>query len=714
MTVFNDSITAQLGAGRLSRPSPATYLDDSGTLFEVAANVPRIVGSGLIFEPVGAVNAVTNPRFQGAGNFHAGTPAIVQAIVTGGVVTGFNILAPGDGYTVAPTIGMGNPGSGFVGTVQIAGGRVVGITITNGGTGYAANAGSCITGGTLPTGYFWGGNGSQVGGNWGRSIVGVTTRNGMPQLVVRLTAAGAGTTEELAWPSSGQAAIQGDVRSQSSFIELIAGSMTGITTIGFSLYESPTNASLGLTLTSQFTAAGGAFRRYSNPNRTVAQATTTALGGRWNLSGTNYDITLGFSAPQVEPGAVVTTPVFPSVGTVAASTRAAEVLDDVVGVAFFDSISTPLGLGVLRRASRASYINDAGNLVEVTADVPRYVGGGLLFEPTGTTNQVRDPRLELATPGAAASASANLAVHPHWATFASSGLTMQCVGRGVMAGITYVDVRFLGTSTATFFVFVMEAGQVSVNGDAWAQAVFLALPPGGALGAVTGVSVNPRTSGALNPFTSALPLSEAWKRVGTLAADAGNSGGTLWPGLGLGFATGVAVDTTLRIGGLQFSKNDPLGIGASLVLPPAGTPGASTRAPEVLDDLAALTLGFFDTVPGPVAAGDGFATTMAMLAGLTEAATANDALAPQAILVPATADALPVGDAAAGANQISLASAASAAAGDALARGYAAGPAISSALTGGDFIAVLLGSDAIALVLSDAPAARLIVSDTDS
>lgn len=99
---------------------------------------PVAGGLGQIASPV--LQAIYEKKGAGAGQTNVGTGAELTAIVTGGAVVSVTVNAPGSGFFNPPTVKFvgGGGGSGATGTALTnVLGQIIGITITNGGTGYA-------------------------------------------------------------------------------------------------------------------------------------------------------------------------------------------------------------------------------------------------------------------------------------------------------------------------------------------------------------------------------------------------------------------------------------------------------------------------------------------------------------------------------------------------------------------------------------------------
>jgi len=229
------------------------------------------------------------------------------------------------------------------------------------------------------------------------------------------------------------------------------------------------------------------------------------------------------------------------------------------------------------RASAAWDTNAAGALQQFPADAIRGTpGAGYLIEG-GVTNTVRDPRLELLrVAGTAPALSAGAAVHPHWSTFSPNGITSEIVGRGVLNGLSYVDVRMTGTSTNSYYVTAVDnSAQSAVVGDTFTASAYVA-HVGGSMANITNVSIQARLNGSATSTVMELTNSlQRFSRTNTETV----AGAACYPAFGLSFPTGAEIDITLRIAGCQFAKQPFL---TSLILPPAGNPAPSVRTADNL------------------------------------------------------------------------------------------------------------------------------------
>lgn len=112
-TVLPNEGIADTADSVLVRTTMKTTREEIAPLFDMARNSMTtvrnlinnygLISSGLIFVDAGA-GYVTAPTLTVSGG--GGTGAVLQAVITGGKVTGINIINPGEGYTSAPTIGV--------------------------------------------------------------------------------------------------------------------------------------------------------------------------------------------------------------------------------------------------------------------------------------------------------------------------------------------------------------------------------------------------------------------------------------------------------------------------------------------------------------------------------------------------------------------------------------------------------------------------------
>jgi hypothetical protein len=236
------------------------------------------------------------------------------------------------------------------------------------------------------------------------------------------------------------------------------------------------------------------------------------------------------------------------------------------------------------RASTATYFNSAGVLTSAAIDAPRLdynpstlAAQGLLIEES-RTNSIRNNTMVGAVAGTPGTLPTN------WVTIGSGlgTLTQQIVGTGTSAGITYIDVKISGTTSTTSFGISFDSLTqiVASSGQTWSGSTWVARVAGantnitslnlrvherdgaGASLAATGTDVLPTLSGTLTRASVSRTLASASTAYTT--AD-----------VLFAFASGVAIDITLRIGLPQLEQ----GAFATSVIPTTTT--ALTRAADV-------------------------------------------------------------------------------------------------------------------------------------
>jgi hypothetical protein len=234
------------------------------------------------------------------------------------------------------------------------------------------------------------------------------------------------------------------------------------------------------------------------------------------------------------------------------------------------------------RASPATYINAAGDLVEVGADVPRYnytdgVLDGLLIERISTTNGIRNPRMEGAVVGVVGAGGAL----PTNMSISGAGFSVEVFGVVTVKGIPMLDVGFTGTGATTgTFNFEVASGCPMVGSTAYTASVHAAMI-GGSLTNVTFFHVRVRVdaataaNGAGTDFKTTIGAVPTRYSAGyTTAADA-----TAGRGVQLIWNTSGNAFTRLLLGAPQFEQ----GSLSSVVLPPVGVPAATTRAADLVN-----------------------------------------------------------------------------------------------------------------------------------
>ena len=103
--------------------------------------------------------------------------AVLEAVMSGGVVTGINILDGGSDYQSPPTLSFngGNPSVSAEATAVLTSGSISSVTITNGGSGYSSTPSVSINWATYSTAHCILNNSSDIVNISGNSIAGIST-----------------------------------------------------------------------------------------------------------------------------------------------------------------------------------------------------------------------------------------------------------------------------------------------------------------------------------------------------------------------------------------------------------------------------------------------------------------------------------------------------------------------------------------------------------
>jgi hypothetical protein len=234
------------------------------------------------------------------------------------------------------------------------------------------------------------------------------------------------------------------------------------------------------------------------------------------------------------------------------------------------------------RASTATFFNSSGTLTSASNDVARFDYNPATLAPLGLlieesrTNSIRNNTMQGAVAGTPGTLPTN------WSVSGLGTLTREIVGTGTSNGITYVDIRFSGTTSTTQLTVRFEVSNTiaAANGQTWAFSAWTAVVAG-SLTNITGNGSNANLfdSGAVFVggvnFAIPINISGALTRVSAAATIATATTAFIQPQIYLTFSSGVAIDITLRIGLPQLE----LGAFATSVIPTTTT--ALTRAADV-------------------------------------------------------------------------------------------------------------------------------------
>jgi hypothetical protein len=229
------------------------------------------------------------------------------------------------------------------------------------------------------------------------------------------------------------------------------------------------------------------------------------------------------------------------------------------------------------RASNATFFDANGTLQTAANDTPRFdhSGGsslGLLIEEA-RTNSIRNSQAGGAVAGSAGTGPSNWNVSGN-----ANGLT-RTISLGSANGLSYIDVRFVGTATATVQNFFDPEGLTAItasSGQVWTHSAYVAL----IAGTVPDLQIGVRegladgtfvASGNLNAAPSLTASLQRFSHTRTLT-DATTARVT--PTIRVSISNGVAYDFTLRIAAPQLEQ----GAFATSYIPT--TTAAATRAAD--------------------------------------------------------------------------------------------------------------------------------------
>jgi hypothetical protein len=235
------------------------------------------------------------------------------------------------------------------------------------------------------------------------------------------------------------------------------------------------------------------------------------------------------------------------------------------------------------RASTGTFFDSAGVLTSAATNAPRFdynpstlAAQGLLIEEA-RTNGIRNNTMVGAVAGTPGTLPTN------WSVSGGTGLTREIVGTGTFNGVTYIDIKLSGSSSASFLDLYFEPtnGIAAVNGQTWSAAYWVQVVAG-SLTNVSSVNLAAlqfdsglASLGSATNGTASASAGSTWQRITRTHTTNNAATAYIRPYIALGLSTGVAIDITLRIGLPQLE----LGAFATSVIPTTTT--ALTRAADV-------------------------------------------------------------------------------------------------------------------------------------
>jgi hypothetical protein len=205
------------------------------------------------------------------------------------------------------------------------------------------------------------------------------------------------------------------------------------------------------------------------------------------------------------------------------------------------------------RASTATYFDATGTLQSAANDVPRFdydpatlAAQGLLIEES-RTNSIRNNTMVGAVAGTPGTLPTN------WARSSRGTLTQEVVGTGTENGITYIDIRYSGTTSNTLITLQFDANTqiAALQNQTWTSSLWVKVAAGSQTN-ITSISnriIEIDSGGtAVASETQAITVTSSLTRDTLTRTLTSASTAFIANQIAIAFASSVAIDITLRIG----------------------------------------------------------------------------------------------------------------------------------------------------------------------
>lgn len=334
----------------------------------------------------------------------------------------------------------------------------------------------------------------------------------------------------------------------------------------------------------------GTLARYSQTHITASDPLINRISWGFRsgfVVGQSYDFTIDIGWPQTEQGEFVSSPILPPPGTLAGTTRGADIVTAPFATLFPNNqlsllMATTIGQGTPQTTRQTLIQVDAGS----------DVGGWAVVNDPARTNLFRNPRFEGATPGVIGSGGVAPTYIP---LLPPADTTVEIIGVSVVEGLPCLELQLSTTTAVSNSLRLETAGGLSYLPNTSYRLSCYAQITGGSLAGFTALGARARVDGATasnGPAASLLGMSSVnltrhEAAVYTSPADAATGS------VQLVFTTTGAASVRFRLVGIQLEQGTTV---TALIMPPVGTPGAASRASNTLtltNGVAAETLGTF-------------------------------------------------------------------------------------------------------------------------